>query len=72
MATTDDYLVKCPFYRIEKRVNNYYRISCEPPETAESLSLLFNKTNYRLWKNRYCRSMDGYKDCPIAGMYLEK
>ena len=72
MALTDDYLTVCPFFRIGKMRGNIYHISCEPPKGVDSFQIGFYGQKLNTWRSKYCRNMDGYKDCPIAKMLLNE
>ena len=72
MALTDDYLTVCPFFKIAKRTNNIFHISCEPPKGVDSFKIGFYGQKLNTWRAKYCRNITGYKDCPIAKMLLSE
>lgn len=62
-------LIVCPFFKWTD--NNH--IACEGVESASTVSLNFGDPNEEnAYKDRYCRNIDGYKDCRLCGMLLKK
>lgn len=65
---TKEKTVVCPFFVWTD--NNH--IACEGVGTSSSVSLNFNgRKKVDAHKERYCRSIDGYKDCRVCKMIME-
>ena len=66
---TNEKSIVCPFFKWTD--NNH--IACEGVCLANTVSLNFgNPNDETAYKNRFCRSIDGYKECRICEMLMVK
>lgn len=75
MSQYFDPLVKCPFYICDRKLSgvNNHKIACEPVSGTDDLQLSFVSASARdAFKNRYCRKITAYKQCPIASVLNQK
>lgn len=64
----DKYIV-CPFYR----GSDPYHISCEGVTKDTSIKVAFGDSNKTsMYKDAFCRSIDGYRRCRICEMLMGK
>lgn len=64
-----DKAIVCPFYRC----SDPYHISCEGVTEDSSIKVTFglpDKTN--MYKDCFCRNIDGYTHCKVAEMLTRK
>lgn len=65
----EDWRVVCPFYRKDTKRS----ILCESPIACTTLEIDFRDADRKkTYKNDFCRSMTGYKRCPVAGIQKGK
>lgn len=56
---------KCPYYRCEER----HEIFCRGPKDGTAIHIGFAvPAEKKDWMNSYCKSIDGFEDCPVNEM----